>query len=190
MKHFIMFGPPGAGKGTQAAMLVDKFNLRHVSTGDLLRGEIKRETELGLKAKKLIEAGSLVPDEVVEGMIKNQLQANPDASGFIFDGFPRTEAQAAALDEILAGQGDEVTSVIAIVIDDEMVKARIKHRAEIENRKDDMDDATIANRIKTYHDKTEPVINYYKAKGKYNEIYGVGSIEEIFKRICELIDKA
>ncbi|MCQ2138542.1 MAG: adenylate kinase [Bacteroidales bacterium] len=189
MKHFIMFGPPGAGKGTQAAMLVDKFNLRHVSTGDLLRGEIKRETELGLKAKKLIEAGSLVPDEVVEGMIKNEIASHPEVKGFIFDGFPRTLEQAAALDGILAERGEEISGVISIIIDDEMVKARIRHRAEIEDRKDDMDEATVANRIKTYHDKTEPIIDYYKKAGKYNGIDGVGSIDDIFNRICGIIEK-
>lgn len=188
MKYFIMFGPPGAGKGTQAAMLVDKFNLRHVSTGDLLRGEIKRETELGLQAKKLIEAGSLVPDEVVEGMIKNEISSHPEVKGFIFDGFPRTLPQAADLDKILAERGEAISGVISIIIDDEMVKERIRHRAMIEDRKDDMDEATVANRIKTYHDKTEPLIGYYKEAGNYYEINGVGEIDDIFGRISDLIN--
>lgn len=183
-----MFGPPGAGKGTQAALMVEEYGLRHVSTGDLLRHEIQACTELGRLAAALIDKGELVPDEVVEKMIKGELEAHPDVKGFIFDGFPRTVAQAEALDGMLEERGESITAVISIVIDDMMVRDRIRHRAMIEDRKDDMDDETIANRILTYHKKTEPLIAYYRERGKYNEIYGVGSIQNIFNRICKLVD--
>lgn len=188
MKYFILFGPPGAGKGTQAAKMVEKYSLRHISTGDLLRKEIAAGTELGMKAKSLIDAGSLVPDEVVIGMIDNVFKTEKDIKGFLLDGFPRTEAQAVALDEMLKAAGSEVTSVLSLMIDDEEVVKRIKHRAEIENRADDADEATIRNRIKTYHEKTESVIRHYEAKGKYVEIDGTGTIEEVFKALCEKID--
>ncbi len=187
MKHFILFGPPGAGKGTQAALMVEKYNLLHISTGDLLRREIKAGTELGRQAAALIEKGNLVPDEVVEGMIASELAAHPHVKGFIYDGFPRTVAQAEVLDKLLADRGEKVTGVISVIIDDEMVKERIKHRAHLEDRKDDMDDEIVATRIKNYHAKTEPVIGFYKAQGKYHEIDGVGPIDTIFHRICEVI---
>lgn len=188
MKHFIIFGPPGAGKGTQAELMVDKYNLRHVSTGDLLRGEIAKQTELGKKAKELIEAGNLVPDEIVVEMIQSEIANHPDVAGFIFDGFPRTTAQAEILDQMLTKMGKKVDSVISIIVDDNLVKERIKHRAMLENRKDDMQDEVIANRIVTYHKKTEPIIGYYKKQNKYNEINGAGTIEEIFKEVCALIE--
>ena len=184
-----MFGPPGAGKGTQAALMVEKYNFRHVSTGDLLRHEIQARTELGKLAAELIEKGNLVPDEVVEEMILGELEAHPDVKGFIFDGFPRTVAQAECLDKMLEKRGEEITGVISIVIDDATVRDRIHHRAMIEDRKDDMDDATITTRILNYHKKTEPLIAYYKERDKYNEIYGVGSIKNIFTRISRLVDK-
>ena len=189
MKYYIMFGPPGAGKGTQAKLMVEKFNLRHISTGEALRKEISAGSELGIKAKALIEKGAFVSDEIVEGIIENEIAGNSGASGFIFDGFPRTTAQAEALDEILAKRGEEVTAVISIMIDGATVKERIRHRAEIENRKDDMDEATIENRIRTYHEKTEPLIGYYKKQNRYMEIKGEGGIEAIFGRICEIIEK-
>ena len=187
MKYYILFGPPGAGKGTQAKLLVDKFGFHHVSTGDLLRKEMAAGTPLGLKAKSLIEQGSLVPDLVVIGMIKSEIENNPSVPGFLFDGFPRTTEQAAALDEMLKGFDQSVTAVLSISISDEMVKERIRHRALLENRPDDTKDEVIANRIKTYHDKTEPVIDFYKAQGKYREIDGVGTIEEIFKKVCDIM---
>ena len=169
--------------------MVEKYNFRHVSTGELLRHEIHEQTKLGKLAASLINKGELVPDEVVEGMIQNELDAHPDVKGFIFDGFPRTVTQAEALDNMLEKRGESVTSVISIVIDDTMVRDRIRHRAMIEDRKDDMDDETITTRILNYHKKTEPLISYYKDRGKYNEIYGVGSIKDIFTRISGLIDK-
>lgn len=189
MKYYILFGPPGAGKGTQATAMVEKFNLCHISTGELLRGEIAKGSELGLKAKALIDAGELVPDEVVEGMIENQFKTVKGVSGFLLDGFPRTEAQAAALDKMLSKNGEEVTSIVSIMIPDSMIKERIKHRATIEGRADDAKDETINNRIKTYHEKTEPLVGFYKKAGKYNEIDGVGTIDEVRCRISSLMER-
>ncbi len=189
MKYYILFGPPGAGKGTQATAMVEKYNLRHISTGALLREEIAAGTELGLKAKALIDAGALVPDEVVEGMIENLFAKVKDVDGFLLDGFPRTIAQAEALDSILAKKGEKVTSVVSIMIPDDMIKERIRHRAAIEGRADDASEDTINNRIKTYHDKTEPLIDFYKKAGKYAEIEGTGTIEQVRESIFTLMDK-
>lgn len=170
MKYYIMFGPPGAGKGTHAAAVREKYNLCHLSTGELLRAEIAEGTQLGLEAKKLIEKGSLVPDSMVEGMIEGQFNKVKGVNGFLFDGFPRTLGQAEDLDAILAKRGEEVTAVISLMISDETVKQRIAHRAAIEGRADDASEETINNRIKTYHTQTEPLIEYYKAQGKYYEV--------------------
>lgn len=189
MKYYILFGPPGAGKGTQATAMVEKYNLRHISTGALLREEIAAGTELGLKAKALIDAGALVPDEVVEGMIENLFKTVKNVDGFLLDGFPRTIAQAEALDKILSLSGEEVTSVVSIMIPDEMIKERIRHRAAIEGRADDASEETINNRIKTYHDKTEPLIDFYRKAGKYAEINGTGTIEQVRESIFTLMDK-
>ena len=170
MKYYIMFGPPGAGKGTHAATVREKYNLCHLSTGELLRAEIAKGTELGLHAKSLIDKGSLVPDSVVEGMIEKQFNEVKGVAGFLLDGFPRTLGQARDLDAILAKRGEEVTAVISLMISDETVKQRIAHRAAIEGRADDASEETINNRIKTYHTQTEPLIEYYKAQGKYHEV--------------------
>lgn len=183
MKYFILFGPPGAGKGTQAGAMAQKYNLRHLSTGALLRSEIEALTPLGIKAKELIEAGNFVPDEVVEGMIETQFNNASEIDGFLLDGFPRTIAQAEALDSLLKRRSEEVTAVVSLMIPDEMIMERIRHRAEIEGRADDASPEIISNRIRTYHEKTEPLIQYYKKAGKYIEIDGVGSIEEVHDRI-------
>lgn len=190
MKYYILFGPPGAGKGTQAAALAEKYRLRHISTGALLRKEISAGSELGLKAKALIEAGSLVPDEVVEGMIESEFDSVKDVDGFLLDGFPRTLAQAEALDGILSRKGEEVSSIVSIMIPDEMIFERIAHRAAIEGRADDADPDTIRNRIDTYHRQTEPLVDYYRKAGKYREADGTGSIEEVRERIFSLMEKA
>lgn len=187
MKYYLLFGPPGAGKGTQAKLLVEKYNFHHVSTGDLLRKEIAKGSELGLKAKTLIDAGNFVDDSIVVGIIESEIAANPDAAGFLFDGFPRTVAQAEILDKMLEGKGSQVNKVISIIISDEMVFQRIQHRANIEGRKDDTDPKTIQNRIDTFHAKTEPLIEYYKPQGKYNEICGEGTVGEIFAKISSLL---
>ncbi len=180
MKYYILFGPPGAGKGTQAGCLAEKYNLMHVSTGELLRNEIAAGTELGKQAKSLIEAGKLVPDEVVEGMMKSLFASNPDKSGFLLDGFPRTLGQANDLDAILAERGEKVNAVISIMIQDETIQKRLAHRAEIEGRADDANPETIKNRIATYHKQTEPLIEFYKAAGKYREVNGeIGDIEAV-----------
>jgi len=189
MKYFILFGPPGAGKGTQAAHMVDRYNLMHISTGELLRNEIAAGTPLGKKAEALIDDGQFVPDEVVEGMIKSQFETVTHVDGFLLDGFPRTIAQAEALDEMLSERGEEVTGVIALMIPDSMVHERIKHRASIEHRADDASDEIIDHRIATYHEKTEPIISYYKPKGKYHEIDSTGTIEEVRKNAFEVMDK-
>lgn len=188
MKYYILFGPPGAGKGTQATAIVEKYNLRHISTGELLRKEIAAGSELGLRAKSLIDAGALVPDEIVEGMIESEFNTVKGVAGFLLDGFPRTTAQAEALDKILAKTGETVTSVVSIMIPDEMIKERIRHRATIEGRADDAKEETIDNRIKTYHEKTEPLVEYYRAQGKYREIDGTGTIDQVRTNVFTLMD--
>lgn len=189
MKFFVLFGPPGAGKGTQAGAMVERFNLCHLSTGELLRSEIAAGTPLGLQAKTLIEAGNLVPDSVVEGMIEDKFQSVKGVKGFLLDGFPRTLAQAEALDAILAKSGEGVTACVSIMIPDALIHERIAHRAHIEGRADDARPEVVENRIKTYHDKTEPLIAFYKKAGKYSEIDGVGTIEQVQERIFSAMDK-
>ena len=189
MKYYILFGPPGAGKGTQATSLRENFHLCHLSTGELLRGEIAAGTPLGLQAKSLIDAGNLVPDEVVEGMIEARFLSAEGVDGFLLDGFPRTIAQAEALDAMLAKTGEAVTAVVSIMIPDAMIHERIAHRATIEGRADDARPEVVENRIRTYHDKTEPLVDFYKEAEKYNEIDGVGTIEEVRSRIFDLMDR-
>ena len=189
MKYYILFGPPGAGKGTQATAMVEKYNLHHISTGALLRKEIAAGTELGKLAKDLIERGNLVPDEVVEGMIENEFNSVTDVEGFLLDGFPRTIPQAEALDKILEKTGNSVTATVSIMIPDAMIMERIKGRALKEGRADDASEDTINNRIATYHAQTEPLIEYYTKAGVYNEVDGVGLIEEIRDRIFTVMDK-
>ena len=189
MKYYILFGPPGAGKGTQATSMVEKYNLHHISTGALLRKEIAAGTELGKLAKELIEKGNLVPDEVVEGMIENEFKSVKGVDGFLLDGFPRTIPQAEELDKILAKTGESVTATVSIMIPDAMIMERIKGRALKEGRADDASEETINNRIATYHAQTEPLIKYYTRSGKYHEVDGVGLIEEIRERIFTVMDQ-
>ena len=189
MKYYILFGPPGAGKGTHAGVIAQKYNLKHISTGELLRAEIAAGTELGKQAKTLIDAGSLVPDSVVEGMFENAFDTVKGVEGFLLDGFPRNLAQAEDLDKILAKRGEGVTAVVGLMIDDAMIFERIRGRAVIEGRADDANDEIIANRIKTYHSQTEPLIDYYKKGGKYHEVVvNGGTIEENRARVLAKMD--
>ncbi len=189
MKYFVLFGPPGAGKGTQAGSMVERYQLCHLSTGELLRSEIAAGTALGLQAKALIEAGNLVPDEVVEGMIEAKFQSTQGVKGFLLDGFPRTIAQAEALDKMLQKRGENVTACVSLMIPDALIHERIAHRATIEGRADDARPEVVENRIKTYHGKTEPLIEFYRRAGRYHEIDGVGSIEEVRSRISTAMDR-
>ena len=189
MINLILFGPPGSGKGTQAAKLVEQYELLHISTGDLFRYEMGNNTPLGQKAKSYIEKGALVPDEVTVGMLRNKVDANLDVEGYIFDGFPRTVPQADELDNLLAENGNEVTLLLMLdVPDDELVK-RLLLRGETSGRADDIDEAIIRNRIEVYKNETTPVFDYYAEKGKATKVHGVGTIEEIFGRLCAEIDK-
>ena len=189
MKYYILFGPPGAGKGTHAGAIAQKYNLKHLSTGELLRAEIAAGTPLGLKAKDLIAAGNLVPDEIVEGMIENAFDTIKGVEGFLLDGFPRTIAQAEALDAMTSARNSEVSGVISIMIPDSVVHERIAHRAAIEGRADDASEKTITHRIETYHAQTEPLIDYYKAHGKYHEVQGYpGTIDDVRERVLSLLE--
>lgn len=189
MKYYILFGPPGAGKGTHAGAIAEKYNLKHISTGELLRAEIAAGSKLGMEAKTLIDAGSLVPDSVVEGMIENAFNTLKGVDGFLLDGFPRNLSQAKDLDAILAKRGEKVTAVISLMIDDDVIRQRIAHRAAIEGRADDASDAVITNRIKTYHAQTEPLIEFYKNAGKYYECDGnKGTIEDNRNRVLALVE--
>ncbi|WP_423149703.1 adenylate kinase [Rubrolithibacter danxiaensis] len=188
MLNLVLFGPPGAGKGTQSQKLIDKYQLIHLSTGDILRSEISNGTELGLEAKKLMDEGVLVPDEVVIGMISNKLDANKEAKGFIFDGFPRTVAQAEALDELLTSKNAAISGMIALEVDKEELHKRLLLRGKDSGRPDDQDPEIIRKRIEEYNSKTAPVANYYKDQEKYTRINGIGSIDEIFANICAVVD--
>lgn len=189
MLNIVLFGPPGAGKGTQSQNLIEKYKLIHLSTGDLLRNEIAQGTELGLEAKKLMDQGTLVPDEVVIGMISNKLDTNKDANGFIFDGFPRTVAQAEALDELLKSKGEAISGMIALEVTDEELEQRLLNRGKESGRPDDANPEVIRKRIVEYNNKTAPVASYYKSQDKFTSINGIGSIEEIFGSICQVVEK-
>jgi adenylate kinase len=188
MLNLVLFGPPGAGKGTQSQKLIEKHGLIHLSTGDLLRGEIAQGTELGLEAKKLMDAGALVPDEVVIGMISHKLDANKDAEGFIFDGFPRTVAQAEALDSLLKTKNAPISGMIALEVTDDELEHRLLLRGKDSGRPDDANPEVIRKRIKEYNDKTAPVAGFYKAQHKYKSINGIGSVAEIYDAIDAVIE--
>jgi adenylate kinase len=189
MINLILFGPPGSGKGTQASKLVEKYSLLHISTGDLFRYEMGNDTPLGKEAKSYIEKGELVPDSVTVGMLRNKVEANPDVAGYIFDGFPRTTPQAEALDELLSEKDQAVSSLIMLDVPDEELVKRLLERGKTSGRKDDADENIIRNRIEVYKSETTPVFDYYASKGKAVKVHGVGSIEEIFGRLCAEIDK-
>ena len=188
MFNIIIFGPPGSGKGTQSKKLAEEFNLKHISTGDILRKEVEQQTELGKKAGVLMNRGELVPDEVVIGMIENKLEANKDANGFIFDGFPRTMVQAEALDKLLHDNEETVDVVISLLVSDGEITSRLLKRAEIEGRGDD-NEATIQNRLNVYKQRTAPLMEYYRKQNKLEEVDGTGSVDVIFQRIVEIMKK-
>ncbi len=189
MLNIVLFGPPGAGKGTQSEKIIEKYHLIHLSTGDLLRSQITAGTELGLKAKTLMDQGILVPDEVVIGMIDAKLQEHNDVPGFIFDGFPRTVKQAEALDELLESHGEQISVMVALVVPDEELKKRLLIRGQTSGRPDDQNEEKIKTRILEYNSKTTPVSDYYRQQNKFVSIGGVGEIDEIFDAICEAVDK-
>jgi adenylate kinase len=187
MLNIVLFGPPGAGKGTQSAFLVEKFKLIHLSTGDLLRAEISAGTALGLEAKSLMDQGDLVPDTVVIGMIRNKIKNNPSAGGFIFDGFPRTIPQAEALDKLLEETGSAITAMLSLSVPEQELVKRLLLRGKDSGRSDDKDESIIKNRILEYNTKTAPVADYYNQQGKLRNINGVGSIEEITQSLLAAI---
>lgn len=188
MINFLIFGPPGSGKGTQSVRLAEKFNLKHLSTGDMLRAEIAAGTELGKKMSAIMATGELVPDEVVIEMIAGKIDSTKDSAGFLFDGFPRTVAQTEALEKMLNERGMKIDSMLVLDVDhDELVK-RLILRAELSGRPDDKDPAVIENRIDVYKAKTEPIIEFCRQRGIYQPVDGVGSIDDIFGRLSSLIN--
>lgn len=189
MINLVLFGPPGAGKGTQAFKLKDHFNLVHISTGDMLRSEIKAETKLGMEAQAIMNAGKLVPDEVVIGMIENQINENKNSNGFIFDGFPRTTVQAEALDALLKKHKTSISLMLSLEVEDDELLRRLLLRGKDSGRPDDMDQKIISARIQEYNNKTAPLINYYRAQEKYCSIKGIGAIEDIFLNLVLEIER-
>ena len=188
MLNLVLFGPPGAGKGTQAERLVEKYHLVHLSTGDIFRSNIKEETDLGQLAKSYIDRGSLVPDEVTIGMLEAEVNSNSNAKGFIFDGFPRTSAQAEALDTFLSSKGTTVSSMLALEVDENELITRLLERGKSSGRADDQDTSVIKNRIQVYEDETAVLKTYYANQNKFFGIEGVGSIESITLGLCKVID--
>lgn len=188
MLNLVLFGPPGAGKGTQAEFLISTYHLNHLSTGELLRNEISRQTTLGNQAKKYIDKGELVPDSVVICMIRQKMKSTPDAKGFIFDGFPRTVDQAVALDRLLVKQGAPLKGMLSLEVEEQELIDRLQKRGLISGRSDDQDLSIIKNRIEVYNQKTAPLIRYYSDQGKHYSINGMGNIEDIAERLRKAVD--
>ena len=188
MINLILFGPPGSGKGTQAAKLVEKYNLLHISTGDLFRYEMGNDTPLGQEAKSYIQKGELVPDSVTIGMLRNKVTSTPDVEGYIFDGFPRTVAQAEALDALMLEMETSISKVILLSVDDNEIVTRLLERGKTSGRSDDQEEDTIRNRIKIFKNETSPVFDYYAEQEKAVQVKGIGSIDDIFSRLCAEID--
>ena len=189
MINLVLFGKPGAGKGTQAEFLKEKYNLKHISTGDLFRYNMKNDTELGQLAKSYIDKGDLVPDEVTIKMLQDDVEKNPDASGFIFDGFPRTTAQAEALDAFLATKEMKIDATIALEANDEILIQRLLERGKVSGRSDDQDESKIRNRFDEYNEKTAPLKDFYEAQGKFHSVDGIGEIDEITHRLSKVIEE-
>ncbi len=188
MKNIVLFGPPGAGKGTQAEILKEKYSLKHISTGDVFRFNIKNETELGMLAKSFMDKGDLVPDEVTINMLEAEVEKNPEAKGFIFDGFPRTQSQAEALDAFLEKKGTSINGMVALEVPEDILVERLLERGKTSGRSDDTDEGKIRNRFNEYNTKTAILKEFYQAKGNYYGINGVGSIEEITARLTTVFD--
>ena len=189
MTNLVLFGPPGAGKGTQANFLKEKYNLVHISTGDVFRYNIKNETALGMLAKSYMDKGELVPDQVTIDMLEAEVEKNSDAQGFIFDGFPRTNAQADALGQLMQRKDSQINAMIALEVDDEVLVHRLLERGKTSGRADDADESIIRNRIKEYYSKTAILKDYYTTQDKYFGVNGIGTIEEITVRLSSVIDK-
>ena len=189
MLNLVLFGPPGAGKGTQSNLLIKKYNLVHLSTGDILRGEISSGTKLGLEAKEIMDRGDLVSDEIVIGMISSKLDNNPNAKGFIFDGFPRTKAQATSLDNLLKLKSTSISSMLSLKVEDNELIKRLLERGKDSGRIDDKNESIIANRINEYNNKTAPLKQFYDTQNKLSEIEGLGSVKDIAERLNTVIDR-
>jgi adenylate kinase len=189
MVNILMFGPPGSGKGTQSVTLAEKYNFLHLSTGDMLRAELSAGTELGKRMEKIMAAGELVPDEVVIDMIAHKIDSTKGKAGFVFDGFPRTVEQAEALQKMLGERGMKIDKMLVLEVDDKELMDRMKKRALVSGRADDADPAVINNRIEVYRSKTEPVIEFGRKAKVYYKVDGVGTIEEIFARLCDHINR-
>ena len=189
MKNIVLFGPPGAGKGTQATFLKERYQLVHISTGDVFRYNIKNNTPLGVLAKSYMDKGDLVPDEVTIDMLKAEVNKNEGANGIIFDGFPRTNSQATALDAFLNSKGTPISAMIALEVPENLLVERLLNRGLTSGRPDDQDEAKIRNRFNEYQNKTAVLIKYYTAQNKFYSVNGVGSIEEITERLCAVLDK-
>jgi adenylate kinase len=188
MINIVLFGKPGAGKGTQAEFLKEKYNLTHLSTGDIFRYNIKNETELGKLAKTFMDKGDLVPDEVTIKMLESEVDKNTHSAGFLFDGFPRTLAQAAALDVFLQSKNQKITATIALEADDEILIKRLLERGKTSGRPDDQDEEKIRNRYQEYNEKTAPLMQFYKTQNKFHAVNGIGTIQAITESLSKVID--